>query len=358
MNFEYTKYELVKKSSLVLFVLVGLSTITFPVFAPQPIVFLYAGIGYLVLSGGLFCLIKYSQPNRIFPILVIGLGGLFLLPCLVISGGVNSQFSYMIPIIPIMAGLLSSYRITLACSVFSLLTIMGLHIFESHLPAYSGVSPSPDLSHIITFWLCMATLLTSFLGLEFEKLTRRLGLQLQQADTNFPHSNEIDKRSIHDYLQELVEQNKTRKQWVSVLIIDFVQYYTLIRHADSQFVEGCIQQLSKSLRLSLRNSLDVFARYDERSFVVILNAVDQSNTAKIAEKIQRSVESIEMTYIEDKVPLSVKIGYCCELTTDNTHAHLLINEAKEALEVAQQGNSKIVGSEESKLISSRFNSSS
>lgn len=64
----------------------------------------------------------------------------------------------------------------------------------------------------------MATLLTSFLGLEFEKLTRRLGLQLQQADAIFPLTNEIDKRSIYDYLRELVEQNKTRKQWVSTLI--------------------------------------------------------------------------------------------------------------------------------------------
>ncbi|GAB5381351.1 MAG: hypothetical protein Alis3KO_32220 [Aliiglaciecola sp.] len=354
-NIEVSRNVLAKRAALLMFVAIVFATIIRPFLVEQTVLLTYIGIVNAILAFGVFALLQYTTPRPFYPHIVIFAGLFFLLPLVLVSGGPNSQFAAVIPIVPLLVCLLTSKRVTIGITVFLIgfviLTIESFRFFPS-IVEYDVESP---VTYARAFWIVMACIVSAFFGIEFDRLSRKLGLKLQQQATYDSLTQIMNRGSIEEFLETMIEQKQGSNGWVSAMMIDIDNFKSINDQFGHLFGDETLKRIAYILQQSIRQQLDGIGRVGGEEFLIVLGDVDHTHSHQVAEKIRQAVETLNIEHEGKKVSITITVGYCCLPANEVSHMEALIKCADDALCMGKKnGRNTVVGSEEGLLFSGQI----
>lgn len=355
MILETTRYTLVKRSALFIFITISLATALRPLVAEQSMLFTLIGAANALVAGCVFAYISLSKPREYFSYLVIVTGFIALIPLLVVSGGVNSQFAVIIPITPVIVCLIAGAKATIVVTVFVISLILALLFLEPVLPNFAQENVSQSKTYARTFWLCLTSLLSTAFGLEFDRLSSKLGLKLQQQASMDDLTGVYNRRSVIEFLEAALFRGQESQCWLTVMMLDVDNFKHINDAYGHMFGDECLKQVAQTVQQSIRHQSDVLGRYGGEEFLIVLPEADQSNALKIAEKTRKAVQGMALEFRGQPVNLTVTIGYCSELCKSCTTVEGLLAKADDALYAGKEkGRNQVVGAEQGSVISAKL----
>jgi diguanylate cyclase (GGDEF)-like protein len=170
-------------------------------------------------------------------------------------------------------------------------------------------------------------LLAKIQGAELVRLNRKLDkIAHEDALTGMPN-----RRSFDEVAEKEFDRAMRDRQPFSVLLLDvdyFKRYNDTYGHAAG---DKCLQAIARALQEALMRPADMGARYGGEEFVVLLPNTHARGAAKVAERILRWVDNLQIPHESSAVAahVTVSIGV-------NTLAPLGHNTLKEAVKQADE----------------------
>lgn len=344
MNLEQTKHLLTKRASLFTGFSILFATGFRPLVVKMDLIFTAFGIANSLICFGLYAYLSQTQRKAWHPHLVFIVFLITALPILLISGGVNSQFVALIPIIPLVCCLIGDGRAGWIAALWLILLITSMTLFSSTMLDLLEEGHSIQKTYARAFWLCVACFCSAYFGKEFDRLTGKLTSQLEKQALIDPLTQVANRRSILDFLgNEITKQRKTNG-YVAVLMIDIDHFKALNDRFGHMFGDECLKQIADTIKQSIRKDKDLLGRYGGEEFLVVLGDATAQQTQLISEKILSAIANKKMNKNED-VQVTATIGYCARSVEDVNSADNIIKSADEALYLGKQrGRNQVVSS--------------
>ncbi|MDU0353715.1 GGDEF domain-containing protein [Paraglaciecola aquimarina] len=345
MNIEDPRPRLLKLSVLIMLMLTLLPTIFVPMFVAQSGYFTLLGSINVLMFSGLYLVVSTQQPKHWHRFLVLLLGLLALLPLIFISGGVNSQFAPLLPLLPVFIALLSSTRDAQFLCAFIVLFILGLLYFQDDFVDLTSEQVSINKSRARAIWLVLATLLGTAFGWAFNGTNKELRSELTKRAYQDELTGVKNRRNILEVLQSKI-YNPDKNQTLAILMID-VDFFKKINDTYGHlFGDTCLQQVAACIADSIREESDHVSRYGGEEFLVILTGIKPQQALKIANSIRENIASLRVKTPQNEVlEMTATIGcHYTNFSQVNT-VEELIHEADSALYQGKQtGRNKVVSS--------------
>lgn len=332
MQYESLQQTLTLRSALIIFLVVISATLLRPLLVTQDITFTYVGALNATITGLTYLFIKFSKPRKWHPHIVVLAGFCALIPLMMSSGGINSQFATILPITPIFIALLMNARAALLVTAFIFLLLVLMYQTAPFAIDLTNETVSDTKTLSRAFWLGLASLLGAAFGVEFDRINRKLGRKLNQQASIDSLTGMDNRRSILEFLDLALAEVKETEGQLSVLMIDVDDFKRLNDTHGHLAGDKCLQTLSQCLQSSIRNKDDKVGRYGGEEFLVVLKDVDKSNALEIANKIRQRIS--ELVIEIDNVPslaISVTIGVCSKSHLHIESSRNLLLEADRAL---------------------------
>lgn len=149
------------------------------------------------------------------------------------------------------------------------------------------------------------------------------------------------KHYFYTVLIEKLEASETTKAPVSVLMMDidfFKRFNDTYGHACGDVV---LQMVAQIIQQNTRNQ-DMAARYGGEEFVLMLCETSIQTAEKIAERIRKSIESLDILYDGQHLNLTISIGAAQYDPSQDQSARELVERADKALYSSKQtGRNKV-----------------
>lgn len=353
MNMDKVRQKMTEKSFLLLFLLIVVVTIVRPFFIPQDILFTYYGIGSGVVTGVIYLYLANTPSHNWHPYLFALVSLCLLLPLILISGGINSHFVTLLPLMPVLFCIIASRRVAQVFTAMLLIYIAMLYLFDDILPKFEAVQLSAEANDMRALWLFLACLLGILFGSEFDKMSRALGTKLLESNLKDELTGVSTRINVLDDLENRIELSDGNRDWMSVFIVDIDEFKQLNDSYGRQTGDTCLQQVARLIQLSVRGKGDLVGRYGDEEFLIVLEDVDQSAAHRIAEKIRTLVEELEIISEGERVKISATIGYC-SLPLDQIHSTEQMLQAADSALIAGKtaGRNQVVGADQAMVMGS------
>ncbi|WP_416396389.1 7TM diverse intracellular signaling domain-containing protein [Allohahella sp. A8] len=122
---------------------------------------------------------------------------------------------------------------------------------------------------------------------------------------------------------------------LSLLLIDIDHFKKLNDSAGHLAGDECLRQVADCIKDSIRRPPDFCARFGGEEFVVILPETDAPGAVHTANRIRRSIESLDIRFNEHSLKLTASIGCCSLVPQADDDLHSLIECADKALYAAK-----------------------
>tara|TARA_R110002167_G_scaffold45066_4_gene135433 strand:+ start:828 stop:1892 length:1065 start_codon:yes stop_codon:yes gene_type:complete len=337
-----TRHQVTKMTSLILFVVVLFATCFVPLVVSQSLYFTYIGLFNSALFGSIYWVVSRGKPANWHKLFVTIGCFITLIPLVIISGGVNSQFIVLFPMIPIPLALMSNSRFSWWVSSFMLVLIFTLLIFKDYLPDLTNEVVSLHKSRSRAIWVSLAIIISATFVMYFDRANRLLRHKLSKQAFEDELTQIANRRSIMQLLQEKCHENN--KHWLSVLMIDvdhFKQFNDQYGHPTG---DECLRSVAHSIKHSIRSNIDTVGRYGGEEFLVILDDVSEVQATNIAEKIRSNIAKLRIPVAVDATSnVSVTIGVFSTIRPYTDGVEKLLQSADEALyQGKKQGRNTVV----------------
>jgi diguanylate cyclase (GGDEF)-like protein len=311
MFIEKVRHEITLKTAFLIFFITSLATVMRPVMIDQDVLFTYLGIVNSVAMGCVFLFLKYAKPKSWHPLLFVNIGMLVLAPITFVSGGINSQFAYLFPIIPIFIALVSNAKYTWMTGLTVIIVVFALFLSVGVFPDFTYENVPANKTASRALWLCLAVLMATKLGVEFNRIYGALGNQIsEQAETDLLTSLK-NRRSVMNFLQTAIDQAKIENSRLSVMMIDLDLFKEINDSHGHLAGDLCLKQVAQLIKHNVRNASDLAGRFGGEEFIVVIKDIDVQKATDIANNIRISIEQTTIS-LNNKVNLKVTatIGFC------------------------------------------------
>lgn len=311
MFIEKIRYEITLKAAFLSFLMTTLATIIRPLMIEQDVLFTYIGVFNSLAMGCVFLYLKYTKPKSWYPMLFTCVGLLVLTPITVVSGGVNSQFAYLIPIIPIFIALVSNAKYTWITAFIVIVLVIGMYFSIGVFPDFTNEIVPQSKTASRALWLCLAVLLMTTLGVEFNRIYGALGDKIsEQAETDLLTGLK-NRRSVMSFLQTAIDQAKSKNGHLSVMMID-LDHFKVINDTYGHLAgDLCLKQVAQLIQHSVRDASDLAGRFGGEEFIVVINDIDAQRATDIANIIRLSIEQKTVSLNDGKeIKVTATIGIC------------------------------------------------
>lgn len=268
--------------------------------------------------------------GRFAPAVVLGTGALALSLLLMISGGVNSQFSVLVPLFPFFGVLLAGRTQTLCILAFWVVLVAIGTIYNASLPGIVGEAVAGGEVVSRGVWLIIALIGSTFFALHFDKLLSRLQARLQLQASQDPLTCVANRRALDEFLdRELVRRTRSGSS-LSLLMIDVDHFKRINDQLGRGAGDLCLQQVAQALEDNTRAGQDLVARFGGEEFVVVLTETNMAQAYRVAENIRGAVANLRVkTQPDDQSLVTVTVG--CATADHETTADALFKTAGRAL---------------------------
>jgi len=311
MFIEKIRHAIILKASFLIFSVTLLATIIRPMMIEQSVVFTYIGFINSFAMGCLFLYLKNTTPRPWHAILFTLLGVLVLLPIVVVSGGVNSQFSYLFPIIPIFIALISNAKYTWITVIIIIFMLLVMFFSTGMFPDFTYESVSPSKSASRALWLCLSIVLSAIFGIEFNKINSKLGNKLEKQAKIDPLTMLNNRRSSMNFLQTSIDEAQLINSRLSLMMIDIDHFKAVNDNFGHLAGDSCLKIVAQSIQQGIRNKSDLAGRFGGEEFMVVINDIEPQKAIDIANQIRTTIEQTAvMTNDTTEINLTATIGIC------------------------------------------------
>lgn len=331
MDIENTKHLLLKRGVLLMCFSIVLALLVRPLLVKMDLIFTLVGLANFALTLLFYFYLSRTNRKPWHPFLMLVVFLIVLIPLLLISGGVYSQFVALIPIIPLFLCLIGDSRVSQISAislvgVIILITLLGPAVLDLTLD-----NNSAQKTYSRAFWLCVACGWSAYFGNEFDRLTSKLTRQLEQQALFDGLTKVANRRSILKFLELEVDRQKQLGGWVSVLMVDVDHFKTINDRFGHLFGDFCLKQVAETIQNCVLSGTGKVGRYGGEEFLIVLGNSNLYQTKKTAEEICEAISKILTSFDNENVSLTATLGCCSRLSTDVNDIDELIKNADDAL---------------------------
>jgi len=178
----------------------------------------------------------------------------------------------------------------------------------------------------------------------YEKL-RVANKQLQHQANTDVLTGLFNRRYFNEFLEYEYHRCARERQPLSILMCDidnFKSYNDQYGHLEG---DKCLQQVAQAFKNVFTRSVDIIARYGGEEFVVILSNTNTTDAHELAEKLRKTVESLEITHAGngDKQFVTISIGGNSVIPKINERGDVITQDADVALyQSKENGRNQVV----------------
>jgi diguanylate cyclase (GGDEF)-like protein len=169
-------------------------------------------------------------------------------------------------------------------------------------------------------------------------------------------ARDLEKLSITDALTQIPNrmyfQHRLNESWaaaardsqpLSLMLIDLDHFKVINDTHGHATGDQCLQAAAKALRAALHQPWDLLARYGGEEFAVLLEDVDAPRARLVAQRLLRSVESINLRVGDTPLRIACSIGVTTRIPQVGLDPSMLVVQADNALyEAKEQGRNRVV----------------
>jgi diguanylate cyclase (GGDEF)-like protein len=314
---EKIRHTITLKAAFMSFVITLLATIIRPMMIEQSVIFTYIGIANSFAMACVYLYLKNSQPKFWHPMLFVFVAMMLLFPIVVVSGGVNSQFTYLFPIAPIFIALVSNARYTWITAIVIILFLISLFFSVDIFPDFTDENVPESKTAARALWLSLSVLLSAKFGIEFNRLNSTLGNKLSEQAEIDALTGLHNRRSVMNFLQVAMDEAKLKSSNLSLMMIDLDHFKSINDTHGHLAGDKCLMSVALSIRECVRNTSDLAGRFGGEEFMVVIKDVDAQKATDIANKIRLAIEHALIELNDgQQIKLSTTIGVCT-LSSEN-----------------------------------------
>lgn len=263
--------------------------------------------------------------------ILLAVSKLILLPMLIVSGGINSQFLPVVLILPFIFLLIGGFNYAIVSIIFW--TIVW--------PIFFFIGPIPfDLTNSIwdegkvasiTLWLMLTNILSLMIIIKIENINRRQQNALIQLANSDVLTGVLNRRGLIETLEKDIEDSKKHLSQLSVMFIDIDHFKKFNDHNGHAEGDIALRRVAQCLQDNVCPGKDTIARFGGEEFVAILKRVDQQKAHNIADEMRTAVKSLALFYgttTNDR--LSITIGFYTTRCRDEDQK-IILKKADNAL---------------------------
>lgn len=289
--------------------------------------YLWIGIFDIVLVGIVYLLVRGKvKPEWNIAICLI-VAVLIILPMLLVSGGVNSQVAFFIPIYPIVGALIGGKTESLLMSVFLVICIILGTVFHDQILTVSGEFYSQETSYLRGFWLSIATVFSAIFGQFFIHRYAKLTKKLRDENLQDPLTEILNRRGLNLHFSNELEQAQRTKSDFSLMLIDIDFFKSINDKYGHDVGDSCLIEMAELLGKNINNG-HFLARFGGEEFIIILPHTGLDAAQHIAEQLRQAIENHKFS--EFNLSLTITLGLA-SLHKENDNALKLIKRADKAL---------------------------
>jgi len=251
---------------------------------------------------------------------------LLILPLLVISGGVNSQLAFFLPLIPLMAALIGGRVESLVIGVVLILTIVLASLYDDAIMDLNNHVYSDEQTIVRSFWLIVTIVFSMFFGRFFLQKYTELTDQLKDENLQDPLTNLLNRRGLSFHFEKQLKKANINSP-LTLILID-IDYFKSVNDIYGHDVgDLCLTEVANTLKKTLRRN-DVIARFGGEEFIIVLPNTSKIEALTVAEILRNKVS--QETYSEFKLNLTITLGIT-ESKRENDTTLKMIKRADKAL---------------------------
>lgn len=189
----------------------------------------------------------------------------------------------------------------------------------------------------------------------YRQLTRLIKINDKQSTKLTSENLILEEVSKHDALTGILnrrsfnlcfenEWNKAlkSKKSIAMLIVDIDFFKKVNDTYGHQAGDEVLKKVAEVIQSSARREDDIAARYGGEEFVVLLPNVILKDAKNIGEKLRKKIETIDYSFLDKSVKLTVSIGVSTIIPVKTIQSELLFNQADKALyEAKKTGRNKL-----------------
>lgn len=299
------RHELALKFSRMLVALLVVSTLVRPWLVSLDPVFTGFGVLNILVSLGTYALIRAGRHPAWEAWLLLGAALICLVPLLLVSGGVSSQFACLVPLYPLLATMLGGNRHALvACGLWlallAAMTVAGPALLDLTGDPYShGKSVSRGV------WLCLGVAASTGLGVFFQRSYARLARELHRQATRDHLTGLLNRRAIDAALDQELRRRARSGGSLAVLMIDVDHFKTFNDRCGHAAGDECLVAIARSLTRVTRQGQDVVGRYGGEEFLVLLTGTGIAEAERVADKLREAVRGVRVHGSAEAVTVTV-----------------------------------------------------
>ncbi len=334
------KHALIEHVSKIVLTVVLIGSILRPIFIDLPLIFSLFGGANAVAAVAVYWVIRSRWiPNLELP-LVLALGFFTLTPLQFLSGGVNSQYSFIMPLFPLAAALMGGKIAALWVAAIQVFIIVLMLALTSNIIDMTGEMYVQEKVLSRGLWLLLSIGAGTYYGMYFQHLNTQLTNQLEQLATQDSLTGLLNRRGFdHQFDLELRRSNRLSTE-LSILVVDIDHFKSINDDYGHAAGDQCLQALARCFKDHVRD-IDLVARMGGEEFALVLINTSEKDARTIAEHLRQKVSEIRVQSAEISFTVTIGIVYCD--TCDATEKANLLKQADQALyEGKRQGRNCVV----------------
>ncbi len=321
------RHELTLNVVRVLVIAFAAVTVLRPLLVSADPIFTYLGMLDTALAAAVYLLVRTNRIRAWESALVLALGLICIAPMLLISGGVNSQFSIVIPLFPLIVSMIGGIRLTLvACILLTAFTV-GMMIGAPRIMDLTGEPYSHAKSMVRGVWTLIGVGLATFVGVYYRNLNDRMASQLYALAGSDHLTGLANRRTLEAALDGELARLSRNGTWLALLMLDVDHFKAFNDRHGHRAGDECLQELARCLQRFTRRGQDLVARYGGEEFVVMLTDTSPAAARGVAEKLRRAAAALPQ--VAD--PVTVTIGISSASAATPVSHDELIHRADRAL---------------------------
>jgi len=244
-------HRLILRLTGISLIFITIGTVVRPLLVDMSLAFTLLGIMNIVMFSFTYFVIRTERYPQWESLILLTATLVGVIPLLAISGGVNSQFSYLLPLFPIMAALFGGKQAALSVCVV-LFFLVTLAAMNGQLISDFTDEPYHHQKTISrSFWLIISIVSSTYFGVFFQSRYYEVNQKLQQQATQDPMTGLLNRRGFNNEVSRQLDTVERENIPLSIVLIDidFFIYlsiaFVLILIADGVFAFTLIKIIYK-----------------------------------------------------------------------------------------------------------------
>jgi len=330
MQTENIEEEICQITALLLTIVSISGTILRPLFSTQSIVFTLLGIFNSLLAASIYILIRKKILTKHAGIIISIVCIFCLVPLLIVSGGINSQFIILSPLIPVFCSFICSFRVVGVISVSLILLVLSLFAWSHYLVDLDNEVVATNKQIAKLFWIVVAIIISGWFGYYYQKLNHKL----KNALNTFAYMDSLteiaNRRHIEENLETAMAQAKRDNTSLGIMLLDVDKFKQLNDDFGHDVGDECLKFLAKTLESSIRQS-DYVGRFGGEEFLLIFPNTKKEDLSILGNKLVTTIANTECIYQNNKYKFTVSIGGSVTNNDKKKSIPQLLKAADEAL---------------------------